>query len=500
MEQTMADTLNDKALHQLMQQRLDDDSLRILCEYIKVDVPSLTDLDSSHLPGDSLSVKAMSLIRYCHQRRIVRSLIENLHLVRPDMLGNTYNAWLSWAIAQENPQSSVPVPSTNRPLAAAPPQPLANTQPATVTPSTNRPRPMPPPQPVENSPSSAPMPSTNRPRPLPPSQPNRNISGPVQREIPPVPKDSSSDDDDNPLSQIPDLRRRTTNHSMFDDEDESEIRPAPKGSTSDANDNSLSQTSNPRERAKYSMFDDEEEPPPRLRVRNEHNLIDELYAELNKAVSAGENWDLAITLGLKIISMNPYHRLTRDKLKKAYVSRGHINYSIKGYEQAIADYNRAAEIDPNDEYIYYYRGNTYYDLKRYDMAHIDYSLAIDIDPEFAEAYNRRGDVYHVLKQYKQAINEYNQAILFDPSNANVYNSRAVAYDNLKQYEQAIADYTQAIRIDPNFALFYYHRGIAFSNRREKARAIADYVRVLELSDDPKLRWRAEQGLKNLGVR
>ncbi len=114
----MADSMNYKALHQLMQNRLDDGSLYILCEYIKFDAPAANNLDSSSLEGNGVAIKSMSLIRYCRQRQILHTLIENLHLVRPDMVGDSYTAWLTWATAQDNPQAPAPIIPPAPPSAA----------------------------------------------------------------------------------------------------------------------------------------------------------------------------------------------------------------------------------------------------------------------------------------------------------------------------------------------------------------------------------------------
>jgi tetratricopeptide (TPR) repeat protein len=63
------------------------------------------------------------------------------------------------------------------------------------------------------------------------------------------------------------------------------------------------------------------------------------------------------------------------------------------YPAAIADYNQAIEINPNDAEAYSNRGNAYIDLKDYQRAIADFTKAIEIDPNDADAYYDRGFAY-----------------------------------------------------------------------------------------------------------
>ncbi len=79
------------------------------------------------------------------------------------------------------------------------------------------------------------------------------------------------------------------------------------------------------------------------------------------------------------------------------------------YQGAIADYNRAIEIDPNYVAAYNNRGLAYDDLEEYQRAIADYNRAIKLDPNYAHAYYNRGNVYRHLEQDQRAIADYQQA-------------------------------------------------------------------------------------------
>jgi tetratricopeptide (TPR) repeat protein len=61
----------------------------------------------------------------------------------------------------------------------------------------------------------------------------------------------------------------------------------------------------------------------------------------------------------------------------------------ENYEKALADYNRAAEINPNNVLIYYNRAAVFLQKNNIRSAIADYSKAIELYPDFANAYLNR---------------------------------------------------------------------------------------------------------------
>ncbi len=63
--------------------------------------------------------------------------------------------------------------------------------------------------------------------------------------------------------------------------------------------------------------------------------------------------------------------------------RGFVNAERKDYDKALADYNKAIELDPKFATAYYNRGFVDADKKDYDKALADYNKAIELDPKYA---------------------------------------------------------------------------------------------------------------------
>ena len=85
------------------------------------------------------------------------------------------------------------------------------------------------------------------------------------------------------------------------------------------------------------------------------------------------------------------------------------------------------------------RGRSYSELGKNERAIEDYDKAIELDPDDDGAYNNRGFSYRRLGQYQRAIEDFDKAIELDPNFAGAYNNRGFSYRNLGRYQRALDD-------------------------------------------------------------
>ena len=198
-------------------------------------------------------------------------------------------------------------------------------------------------------------------------------------------------------------------------------------------------------------------------IAEAYNNRGTVYDKLNEHERAIANFNKAIELN--------------SNFAEAYNNRG-LAYIVLGqYGMAIADCNKAIELNPNFAVTYNNRGLAYIGLGQHERAIADCNKAIELNPNFVWAYNNRGSAYLGLKQYELAIADYNKAIELSPKYAEAYNNRGNAYDGLNQHERAISDYNKAIELNPNFAGAYGNRGKAHSEIGRYEESARDYKKA-----------------------
>ena len=185
---------------------------------------------------------------------------------------------------------------------------------------------------------------------------------------------------------------------------------------------------------------------------------------------------------------------------ETYLTWGNTKYDLGDYKGAIADYDTAIRLKPDDAKAYNNRGIAKSDLGQYFAAIADYDTAIRLKPDHATAYYNRGLAKSNLGQHFAAIADYDSAIRLKPDYATAYNNRGIAKSDLGQHFAAIADYDAAIRLKPDHADAYYNRGLAKAllNRTSEAkRDLRTALRLAKQAGNTPLITRTEKTLRLL---
>ena len=201
--------------------------------------------------------------------------------------------------------------------------------------------------------------------------------------------------------------------------------------------------------------------------------------------SEGESMNLeaaidAFSKAIELAPNSPYNAY-------AYAGRGNVKHSLGQDEAAVADLDRAIELDPNSPYAYAGRGNVKHSLGQDEAAVADLDRAIELAPNSpynAYAYAVRGNVKHSLGQDEAAVADLDRAIELAPNspyNAYAYAGRGHVKWHLGQDEAAVADSDRAIELDPNSPYAYAGRGNVKHSLGQDEAAVADLDRAIELA-------------------
>ena len=157
-------------------------------------------------------------------------------------------------------------------------------------------------------------------------------------------------------------------------------------------------------------------------------------------------------------------------------------YQQDDYPKAIANYEEAIRLDPDDRWLHYMRGNANLGQGQYPEAITDYDESIRLDPDFSGAHHWRGRAKHLLERYDEAIEDYSEAIRLNSEFSEAYHWRGRARHLLEQYDEAIDDHDEAIRLDVNNLHAYCYRARAKMKTGELTSAQRDLQLALLLAE------------------
>jgi tetratricopeptide (TPR) repeat protein len=114
----------------------------------------------------------------------------------------------------------------------------------------------------------------------------------------------------------------------------------------------------------------------------------------------------------------------------------------------------------------------------------DFNRAIDLNPKDDAPYYNRAQAKRLKKDVAGAIADYTRAIELGSTNPAAYNNRGNARAENNDRDGAIADYTRAIELKPDYARAYYNRAMTKQAKGDTAGAKADFKSAEKL--DPEL--------------
>jgi tetratricopeptide (TPR) repeat protein len=196
-----------------------------------------------------------------------------------------------------------------------------------------------------------------------------------------------------------------------------------------------------------------------------------------------------------------------------YYRRALFFYREGEYDQALADIERAINIDDSVAEYFYLEGNIYYDDNMFENSFKSYQAAVDLDNEHVEAILKLSSLELALENYQLSLDMVNKALKVDPMNADGYFLKGFIYldggdtataissfrtavevnsDHYNSYimlgklyasekhEYADDYYDNALRIRPNSIEALYNKGVYLQSIEEYDEAYLLYDQIIEL--------------------
>jgi tetratricopeptide (TPR) repeat protein len=210
-----------------------------------------------------------------------------------------------------------------------------------------------------------------------------------------------------------------------------------------------------------------------------------------------------------------------------WLIRGVTLSSLARYEAAVASYEKALELQPNDYLTWFMLGIALFSLGKSTEAIASYEQALELQPNNHDIWHNRAILLDLLGKSTEALTSYEQALELQPNNHDIWhgykrsllfdrlerdeavitspnyhharNSQGIAMANLGRWEEAIASYDKALQVKPDYYQAWYNRGVALGNLGRFEEAVASNDKALQVKPDDYQAWyNRGLALKNLG--
>ena len=201
-----------------------------------------------------------------------------------------------------------------------------------------------------------------------------------------------------------------------------------------------------------------------------HAYLAEVYADLGQYARAEEEGRLAVSLddastfahrdlGYALQKQRKFKEAIAEyqrasqiqpRLAQPYIDLGHLYRSDNRTKDAIASYEKATVVDPNNAYALDNLGWwAYFQSGDYQRAAVELKKAVEADPTYIPAYGHLGLTYYVLRNYEDAVEAYKTAIDLGSTAVEHYYELGLAYAYLDRCDEARPWLLKAVEINPN---------------------------------------------------
>ncbi|NJL60881.1 MAG: tetratricopeptide repeat protein [Methylacidiphilales bacterium] len=145
-------------------------------------------------------------------------------------------------------------------------------------------------------------------------------------------------------------------------------------------------------------------------------------------------------------------RVARKPSAEEFISLGGAKADKQDHQGAIAAYNKALQLDPNNPDAYQRRGNSHVQLKNWQAGLADFNQVLRLNPKNAFAYAYRSYIRLYLGDFQESFNDSDKSIQIEPNSPTTtaisYGARGVANLALGKKQDAIRDIAQASKLSP----------------------------------------------------
>ena len=163
--------------------------------------------------------------------------------------------------------------------------------------------------------------------------------------------------------------------------------------------------------------------------------------------------------------------LKATEKERLYIEAYYADLVEKDSEKCLRILRQMVEKYPKAKGIFFNLGIHYVNKEAYDEAIIEYNRALELDPNYGMAHNNLGFVYIATGDFSKAVEHLQKYVSLRPGEANPLDSLAEAYFDMGQLDEAIANYKEALKIKSDFFNSCFSVGYTYALKADYAEAL-----------------------------
>jgi tetratricopeptide (TPR) repeat protein len=185
------------------------------------------------------------------------------------------------------------------------------------------------------------------------------------------------------------------------------------------------------------------------------------------------DWKNSETLWTQALTCTTGNDVAHINLGASFFKKGRV-------DEAIAEYQKALEINPRSVGAHFDLGNALRKKGSVDEAITQFQSALRIDPKLALTHINLGIALFQKGKVDEAITQYQEALELKADNVEAQVNLANALRQKGKLDEAITHYENGLQIDPDYVEAQNNLGLALMQKGKVGEAIAHFQKALQL--------------------
>ncbi len=213
-------------------------------------------------------------------------------------------------------------------------------------------------------------------------------------------------------------------------------------------------------------------------VARDPQLQAQSYVDQGLDASDAGNVDMALQYLDRALALDARHA-------QAWYCKGSLLGDRGQFEEAIECYQKSAEFAEDHAHLPLFNlGNIYQETDRFEQALACFELATEVNPEMADAWINRGRLLDERDRHEEAIQCYDRALQLDRSDLMAWTNRGNSCAALGDFREAQRCYQAALAIDETDALAQLGSAICVARLGDWEAGLEQMDRIVDLQSSP----------------
>jgi tetratricopeptide (TPR) repeat protein len=167
----------------------------------------------------------------------------------------------------------------------------------------------------------------------------------------------------------------------------------------------------------------------------------------------------------------------------AHRVEGYLDYDEGFYAQAIPEFERAIQLQPDNATAHIWLGKTYEEDSELDRALPEFLKATEVEPRYFRTWQNLGAYYQNRSDYSAMARYHKMAVDLAPNEANLHSNLAAAFMLLGDFPGAETEYRRSLDLEKT-PTAEYNLGQVLMNEENDLEAVKYFDQALDLLDLP----------------